>query len=1067
MKNFGKKKAVVVAVVTAMAAVAIPVVQPLDAARPELSSDWATASPARASGAAASVSTQHTAPVLEQGDGYDVIEVKQSTIDRMLEEAEPEASRRPAGFADASVELVVISTPRGLRDLDLPEWFELEVLNDEGYSSWDDVSDSDLDVGFRPHYVHVPEVERLTEERIERAAEREASGLPTPRGWLEDECTKTVYKTINIDQDFDLRDQADLSTSFGNPNSGLSGSMGVGIDGVVAITGFANVKYERVRSICGGVVGWIVGGPLGLVAGVGLAQIPYNFVLLDSEIHIDASVDGTLSADAQVALRETLFRKYWDLFDYTLEIPIYAGIELHVLFEVAIDVYLKFEATARVQVVSQFDVDGKAGLSYACNGISCNKTREFADWTSELEDDPEILAQATVDVKLTPAIDFNVTAVAMLGAAGVSLPGTAFMGGTVGLVAQMPVRAYGTIGNLCSDADGDGTNESVQTFLLDVTAEVYVYYEVTIFGNKTLGYMNLRIPNGWVRKQAEEIVVSNVSDPAYVWEKNLFFKDLSSGSNTALESVVGRGGTYHDRLLQAGGEGTLREGIELFGPRSCYPFRTPATYEIDWGDGTTQRVHSEDDGLGFIAHDWRPAGRNQEYTVRTRIVEDDAGRRFAPRWTTKTVIAGSTAPDTPVNLRAEVYSGTTTELFWDAPDSDLPIVGYQVYRDEEHLETVDARSYLDKDGFDYSTYEVYAVNTQGTRSEVPATAGADLTRRPSTPTNVQAFRYSSTSGEITWDRSTDNGSVVKYEVAYWIDGVGSTDPRGIPKVDVEGNSFYISNLIPNLTYGFAVVAIDNDGLRSRTHGSVSLDLSSSTPPPDDPPVDDPPVVDPPVVDDPPPADPPSSGDSPSMPGNIRAERYSSTSGEIMWDRSTDPDGQIVVYRVVRNGVVLNASLDGLSYYESGMSTGSYDFEVYAIDPDGNASSPATVTLDLGSPTTPAPPNEPPPVDTPPAVNDPSPVEPPASDGAPTTPGGIRAERYSSTSGEIMWNRSVDPQGEAVTYRVVRDGVVVNASLDGLSYYESGMSTRSYVYEIYAVDRDGNASAPAVVTLDLT
>ena len=75
-------------------------------------------------------------------------------------------------------------------------------------------------------------------------------------------------------------------------------------------------------------------------------------------------------------------------------------------------------------------------------------------------------AQAEVDLRLTAAADLNIKFDID---AYVFSTRTSFLKifdiakGQFGVVAQIPVRFYGVIGNRCSDADNDGVNELVRT----------------------------------------------------------------------------------------------------------------------------------------------------------------------------------------------------------------------------------------------------------------------------------------------------------------------------------------------------------------------------------------------------------------------------------------------------------------------------------------------------------------------------------------------------------------------------------------------------------------------------
>lgn len=83
---------------------------------------------------------------------------------------------------------------------------------------------------------------------------------------------------------------------------------------------------------------------------------------------------------------------------------------------------------------------------------------------------------------------------------------------------------------------------------------------------------------------------------------------------------------------------------------------------------------------------------------------------------------------------------------------------------------------------------------------------------PSIPSNITATAYSNSAIELFWDRSTDDGLVVMYEVSR----------NGVSVGLVEGNSFYEDNLMANMDYSYTVIAIDDNGNRSAASSAVTV-----------------------------------------------------------------------------------------------------------------------------------------------------------------------------------------------------------------------------------------------------
>lgn len=82
---------------------------------------------------------------------------------------------------------------------------------------------------------------------------------------------------------------------------------------------------------------------------------------------------------------------------------------------------------------------------------------------------------------------------------------------------------------------------------------------------------------------------------------------------------------------------------------------------------------------------------------------------------------------------------------------------------------------------------------------------------------------------------------------------------------------------------------------------------------------------------------------PSVPGSLRAIRYSSTAGEIIWTAASD-NHAVAAYRVVRDGELLGVK-DARSVYEPVLNPGqSYKYVVSAIDQQGNEGNTLEVEL---------------------------------------------------------------------------------------------------------------------------
>lgn len=84
--------------------------------------------------------------------------------------------------------------------------------------------------------------------------------------------------------------------------------------------------------------------------------------------------------------------------------------------------------------------------------------------------------------------------------------------------------------------------------------------------------------------------------------------------------------------------------------------------------------------------------------------------------------------------------------------------------------------------------------------------------------------------------------------------------------------------------------------------------------------------------------------APTTPGNLTYEVYSSHEIELFWNDSTD-DGWVMGYDIFRDDMLLAEQLDANSFFEAMLEPNTtYQFQVVAVDDDGNRSPPADITL---------------------------------------------------------------------------------------------------------------------------
>ena len=178
---------------------------------------------------------------------------------------------------------------------------------------------------------------------------------------------------------------------------------------------------------------------------------------------------------------------------------------------------------------------------------------------------------------------------------------------------------------------------------------------------------------------------------------------------------------------------------------------------------------------------------------------------------------GASDVPAPSSLRAELYSGSAGEVFWDrVPGASL---SYEVRLDGETVATTTGTSYFvdDRPGLDGTSVEVVAIGPGGTRSSASSTTlgsgggsanpdpdPAPGTEAPPAPANARLEVYSGTAAELFWDRAPASANVVETEIVRDGEVIGTTD----------GKSFFDPNRVPGVDYRYELIAVDRDGRRS-------------------------------------------------------------------------------------------------------------------------------------------------------------------------------------------------------------------------------------------------------------
>ncbi|BBB33105.1 hypothetical protein TTHT_1617 [Thermotomaculum hydrothermale] len=403
-------------------------------------------------------------------------------------------------------------------------------------------------------------------------------------------------------------------------------------------------------------------------------------------------------------------------------------------------------------------------------------------------------------------------------------------------------------------------------------------------------------------------------------------------------------------------------------------------------------------------------------TVRTRPHEED-----------------TTPPTTPQNLQAQTVDDNSIRLTWEASSDSggSGLAGYRIYREDVDnygtaIAVVDASTTeYTNTGLQAGTtyrYKVKAVDNAGNMSDFSNVAEATTTdssadtESPSVPTNIQLTALSPSDARISWDASTDNVAVAGYEI---FQVTPSNNPFQNYDYTLIGQTsettYVISGLNPGETYNFCVRAIDTSGNKSRYSEIKEITMPNAS----------------------------DDHNPPTPPQNLRFVSVSSSSVIIEFDPATDNESGVKLYHIFRNDSEI-AQTDTLSFEDSDVQVNeTYEYYVTAEDWNGNVSEPSNTISTI----------------IPMEDNDP-----------PSTPSNLT---YTATPDYVTltWGMSYDEISGVDHYEVQKVNSPFKAKAEPYAVTtettftdENVVAGSKYIYYVFAVDRAGNKSVPASISV---
>ena len=278
------------------------------------------------------------------------------------------------------------------------------------------------------------------------------------------------------------------------------------------------------------------------------------------------------------------------------------------------------------------------------------------------------------------------------------------------------------------------------------------------------------------------------------------------------------------------------------------------------------------------------------------------------------------SPSTPGNLTAQP-TAAQIDLNWTAATDNVGVTLYRVSMDGTETGTTATTSFQATGlnaGQSYS-FSVIAEDASGNQSTAATVTATTLTSTdtiaPSIPTGLTLDSATANAVSISWTASTDDqGTVVSYRVF-----------RDAVEVGTSTTTTYVDNTVQaEQSYLYSVLAIDNSGNES----SQSTTL----------PVDTPVIVDPDIA-------------PPTIPTGLTLNNATASSVSISWTASTDTQGTVSLYHILRDGSEIGTSAIASYTDNTVASETTYTYTVTAEDNSTNEST-ASDDLSVDTPTIP-------------------------------------------------------------------------------------------------------------------
>ncbi len=267
------------------------------------------------------------------------------------------------------------------------------------------------------------------------------------------------------------------------------------------------------------------------------------------------------------------------------------------------------------------------------------------------------------------------------------------------------------------------------------------------------------------------------------------------------------------------------------------------------------------------------------------------------------------APTSPGNLSGQPTS-TLVDLTWDAATDNIGVTLYRILLDGNEVGTAidtlfQATGLNSGQNYDFSVIAQDANGNQSTPATVPVTTLSADTEAPSVPTELIEGSVTASAVAISWDASTDaQGIVVSYRIFRDGTEVGTSTTTSFTDTTVQADQ----------SYQYSVSAIDDAGNESSQSTTLQVNTPTS-----------------------------SDTEAPGIPTGLTLNSVSTNAVSFSWTPSTDTQGTVVLYHIMRDGSEIGTS-SVASYTDSTVvaDTG----YVYNVTAEDNANNESAISADL-------------------------------------------------------------------------------------------------------------------------